>query len=79
MTTYVRLVRFSFEPGKHAAVKDLANALLPTIKAQPGCNGATFFGDASEGKYGLYVLWESQANADAASAVHRSQAASGAS
>ena len=66
---YVRLVRFAFGPGKHSQAEDLAGELIPAIKSQPGCEGATFFGDATDGEYGLFVLWDSQEHADAAAAV----------
>jgi len=66
---YVRLVRFSFGPGKEEAIHELANDLIPAISAQTGCKGAICFGDTSSGEYGLFVQWDSQTNADAASAV----------
>lgn len=66
---YVRLVRFSFGPGKEEAINELANDLIPAISAQTGCQGALCFGDKSSGEYGLFVQWESTENADAASAV----------
>ena len=66
---FVRLVRFSFGPGKQGAAQDLANDIVPAIKTQPGCQAVTFFGDDSDGEYGLYVLWASQQDADAAAAV----------
>ncbi len=70
---FVRLVRFAFGPGKHSAAEDLANKLISTISAREGCQDVTFFGDSSDGEYGLYVLWDSQENADAAAAVIRPQ------
>jgi len=66
---FVRLVRFSFGPGKQAAAQDLADDLVPAIRARPGCQAVTFFGDDSDGEYGLYVLWATQADADSAAAV----------
>ena len=66
---YVRLVRFTFGPGKHDAAQNLAADLVPAISARPGCKGATCFGDSSSGEYGLYVLWDSKDDADAAAAV----------
>src|SRR5713226_5564916 len=69
MTMYVRLVRFSFVPGKEEAIHELAHDLIPAISAQPGCKGALCFGDKSSGEYGLFVQWDSQENADAASAA----------
>ena len=70
---YARLVRFSFGPGKHAAAQALADDLAPRIAAQPGCHAVTVFGDDSDGQYGIFVLWDSQANADAAAQVIRPQ------
>ena len=65
----MRLVRFSFGPGKHAEAQSLAKELVPAIRAQKGCSSATFFGDDTDGSYGLFVLWASQEEADAAAAV----------
>ena len=66
---YVRLVRFGFGPGKQEAAQNLAADLVPAISSRPGCKGVTFFGDHADGEYGLYVLWDTQENADAAAAV----------
>ncbi len=66
---HVRLVRFKFGVGKHAEAEALAKDLVPQISAQPGCHAVTCFGDQADGEYGLYVLWESQEAADAASQV----------
>ncbi len=69
MLMYVRLVRFAFGPGKQDAAGNLAADLVPAIRSRPGCKGVTFFGDHADGEYGLYVLWDTQENADAAAAV----------
>ena len=66
---YARLVRFSLAPGKHAAAQAIADNLAPTIASQPGNQGVTVFGDESDGEYGLFVLWDSQDSAMAASAL----------
>ena len=66
---YVRLVRFAFGPGKLDAAKKLSSDLVPAISSQPGCKGVTTFGDSSSGEYGLFVLWNSQEEADAAAKV----------
>ena len=66
---YVRLVRFTFGAGKHSAAEDLADELVPAIGALKGCSSVTFFGDATDGEYGLVVMWESREDADAAAAV----------
>ena len=66
-----RLVRFSFEAGRHADAQALADEIAPLIGSQPGCQGVTVFGDDSDGQYGIFVLWDTQAHADAASVVVR--------
>ena len=66
---YVRLVRFSFGPGKHAEAQSLAKELIPAIRELKGCSNATFFGDDTDRSYGLFVLWASREEADAAAAV----------
>jgi quinol monooxygenase YgiN len=66
---FVRLVRFAFSPDNRKPAEEMAADLIPAIADRPGCNGATFFGDPSTGEYGLYVLWDSKENADAAAAV----------
>ena len=68
-TMYARLVRFAFGPGKQDKAKKLASDLVPQISSRPGCKGATCFGDSESGEYGLFVLWNSKEEADAASAV----------
>jgi len=64
-----RLVRWSLGPGKRAVAQSIADDLAPQIVAQPGCQGVTVFGDDSDGEGGLFALWETQAYADAASAI----------
>jgi quinol monooxygenase YgiN len=71
MPVYARLVRFGLGTGNHTAAQALADDLAPQISAQPGCHGVTVFGNADDGEYGIFVLWDSQASADAASAVIR--------
>ena len=65
----VRLVLFTLGPGKREIADALASDLGPQIRGLPGCDSATFFGDDSDSQYGIVVLWDSQENADAASAV----------
>ena len=68
---YARLVRFSLVPGKRGVAQAVADDVAPVIAAQPGCKGVTVFGDDSDGQYGLFVLWDSEADANAAVAVIR--------
>ncbi|MGB2695154.1 MAG: antibiotic biosynthesis monooxygenase [Dehalococcoidia bacterium] len=70
---YARLVRFSFAPGKHAEAQAMADNLAPLIASQSGCEGVTVFGDDSDGEYGIFVLWKSESDANAAAQVIRPQ------
>jgi len=70
---YARLVRFSFGPGKHAEAQAIADDLAPMIASRPGCEGVTVFGDDSDGEYGIFVLWSSEDDANAAAQVIRPQ------
>lgn len=67
--TYVRLVRFTLSPGRRKVAEAMASSLVPEILEQRGCRGATFFGDHETRQYGLFVLWDSVENADAAAGV----------
>jgi quinol monooxygenase YgiN len=66
---FARVARFSFDPGKHAQAEALSRDLTPRISALPGCHAVHFFGDEADGEYGLFVLWASQEDADAAATV----------
>ena len=68
---FARLVRFSLKPGLETEVQELAGEIGPLIAVQPGCQAVTVFGDHNDGEYGIYVLWDSQENADTAAAVVR--------
>jgi heme-degrading monooxygenase HmoA len=68
---YARLVRFSFGPGKRAEAQAIADDLAPLIASQPGCEGVTVFGDDGDGQYGIFVLWDSEANAETAARLVR--------
>ena len=68
---FARMVTFSFESGDEAAARALADEIGPLIAVQPGCQAVTVFGDHGDGQYGIYVLWDSQENADTAAGVVR--------
>jgi Antibiotic biosynthesis monooxygenase len=70
---HARLVMFTFGPGKRAEAQAIADNLAPQIASQPGCESVTVFGDDSDSRYGIFVLWDSEANADAAARVIRPQ------
>jgi hypothetical protein len=64
---YARLVSFDLQSGKEPVAAELARDLVPSISQQPGCRAVTCFGDSESGRYYLYVLWGSEAEANAAS------------
>ena len=66
---YARLVRFNLGPGSRGAAENVAGAVVPAIKAQKGLEGVTFFGDDTDGEYGLFVLWASREEAETAAAA----------
>jgi hypothetical protein len=66
---FVRLVLFNFGVGMREAADELAADLGPQIRELSGCKSVTFFGDDTDGQYGLFVLWESQEHADSAAGV----------
>lgn len=66
---YARLVRFSLGSGRRDIAQALADDLVPRIASQRGCERATVFGDDSDGEYGIFVLWASEADAGAAAGV----------
>ncbi len=68
---YARLVRYSLGAGKRADAQALADHLAPLIAAQPGCASVTIFGDESNGQGGVFVLWDSEAEAMAAAGIIR--------
>jgi hypothetical protein len=70
---YARLLRFSLGPGKRAVAQSVADDMPPRIAAMPGCKGVTVFGDDSDGQYGIFVLWDSEADANAAAPLIRPQ------
>jgi heme-degrading monooxygenase HmoA len=49
----------------------MAEELASLIAEQPGCQAVTVFGDHGDGDYGIYVLWDSEANAQTAAGVVR--------
>ena len=63
---YARLVLYTLGSGGRSKAQALADELAPAISALKGCEGVTFFGDDADGEYGLFVLWESKEDAEAA-------------
>ena len=66
---YARLLRFRLKPDSWSAVEKIDEVVVPLIKAQPGFKGVTLFGDDAEGECGLFVLWDSENEANLAAAV----------
>jgi quinol monooxygenase YgiN len=63
---YARLVRYTLKDGARSKAQAVADEFAPAISALKGCGGVTFFGDDADGEYGLFVLWESKEDAEAA-------------
>lgn len=70
---FARLVRFSLAAGKRDIAQAIADDVAPKIAGMPGCHGVTVFGDDGDGEYGIFVLWDSESNANSAAAVIRPQ------
>jgi heme-degrading monooxygenase HmoA len=66
---HARLVRFSLPPEKASVARAMAEDLPGRIAALPGCRSVTVFGDDEEGQYGIFVLWDSDVEANAAALV----------
>ena len=69
---YARLVRFNLGPGNRDVVQTLADDIAPKIAAMPGCHGVHVFTD-DDGESGIFVLWDSAANANSAAPIIRPQ------
>jgi quinol monooxygenase YgiN len=65
----LRLVQFTLGPGKREAAEGVAEAVVPFIREQQGCERCEFFADHEKGDYGIVVIWSSGQAADAAAAV----------
>ncbi len=66
---YARIVLFTLGSGKRSTAEQIADTLIPAIKAQHGCEAAMSVIDDEEGEYGLVVLWASKEDAEAAAKV----------
>ena len=66
---FIRLVQFNLGPQNEAAAKELADAFLPKIRAQEGCQSVVMIMDNEAGDYGLVIHWRSEAEAKAAAQV----------
>ena len=66
---YLRLVLFKLSEGGRANAQAMADDLVSSIKQQPGCSSAMFFGGGADGESGICVAWETQEHADAAAAI----------
>jgi len=68
---YARMVRFNLGTGQRAVAQALADEVAPLIASQPGCESVSVFGDDTDGHYGIFVLWDTQENANAAARTVR--------
>jgi hypothetical protein len=66
---YARLVKFTVSPNKQDVAQSIGDDIVPLIAAQPGFRSVAVFGDAADGEYGLFVVWDSADEANAAARV----------
>src|SRR6187431_1191499 len=66
---YARLVRFTVQPDKQDVAQSIGADIIPLMAAQPGFRSVTVFGDAADGEHGLFVIWDSAEEANAAARV----------
>ena len=66
-----RLFTFTMGPGKRNVAQAIADDIAPMINSLPGCRSVSVFGDESDGEFGLFVLWASEGDANAAAPIIR--------
>ena len=66
---YARIVLFTLGSGMRSTAEEIADELIPAIKAQQGCDAAMSLIDDEAGEYGLVVLWASKEDAEVAAKV----------
>lgn len=68
---HARLALIQLGPGKQAEVDRLVPMLAERLRGLKGFQSVMFFADDSAGEYGSLSLWDSQADAEAASQAMR--------
>ena len=63
---YARIVLFTLGSGMRSTAEQIADELIPAIKAQQGCDAALSLIDDEAGEYGLVALWASKEDAEVA-------------
>ncbi len=66
---YARIVLFTLGSGMRSTAEEIADELIPAIKAQQGCDAAMSLIDDEAGEYGLVALWASKEDAEVAAKV----------
>ena len=66
---YARIVLFTLGSGMRSTAEQIADELIPAIKAQQGCDAALSLIDDEAGEYGLVALWASKEDAEVAAKV----------
>ena len=61
---YARLVLFTLGPGMRSTAEEIANEMVPKVKAQKGLKSVNFLGDDEAGEYGAFILWETKQDAE---------------
>jgi heme-degrading monooxygenase HmoA len=68
---HARLALIQLGPGKRAEVDRITPMLAERLRAMKGYRSVMFFADDKAGEYGSLSLWESEADAEAASQAMR--------
>ena len=66
---YIRLLNFQTNGNKKTETIAIMSNIVPTIKAQKGCNDCMLLMHESDNHYAFLVFWQSQEDADAAAPV----------
>ncbi|HEV8638758.1 MAG TPA: antibiotic biosynthesis monooxygenase [Chloroflexota bacterium] len=68
---YARLALIQLGPGKRTEVDQIMPMLAERLRGLKGFRSVMFFADDKAGEYGSLSLWESEADAEAASKAMR--------
>lgn len=66
---YTRLVRFTLGSGNRSAATELADMIIPVIRAQQGCKSVRLIMEDDGDEMGFVIQWATREDADAASQV----------
>ena len=66
---FTRLVRFTLGPENRTAAKELADMIIPVLKAQHGCKSVRLIMADGGNDFGLVIQWAAKEDAEAAAQV----------